>query len=71
MNLPLPQGDIMDKAAMYETLMHDARTLPAIPTLESYGFALDKCPSKVVNFEDRQEVENVYYAEMRDVVKRL
>mmetsp|Transcript_4712 Transcript_4712/g.8077 ORF Transcript_4712/g.8077 Transcript_4712/m.8077 type:complete len:325 (+) Transcript_4712:69-1043(+) len=65
------KGDIMDKAAMYEAVMHDARTLPVTPALESYGFALEKWPSKVVDFEDRKEVESVYYAEMRDVVKRL
>jgi len=63
------QGDIMDKAQLYETTMQSARALAVAPTLETYGFTLAQCPTKVNDFSDPVQVQSIYYEEIRKMVK--
>eukprot|EP00440_Ansanella_granifera_P033888 gb/GFBE01036764.1/.p1 GENE.gb/GFBE01036764.1/~~gb/GFBE01036764.1/.p1 ORF type:complete len:330 (+),score=57.82 gb/GFBE01036764.1/:1-990(+) len=64
------KGDAVDVAKNYETTMHDGRALSPPATLDSMGFALENWPTKVKNFRDDSEVVEVYYNEMRELVKK-
>jgi len=48
----------------------DARSLPEPPTLDREGFALVQHPTRVTDFYDAAAVEQVYYPEVVDLLKR-
>ena len=49
----------------------DARSLSAPPTLEREGFALEQHQSSVTDFYDQAAVEQVYYAEIVELLRRV
>src|SRR5262249_1935983 len=49
--------------------IHDARTLPAQPSLDEQGFVLVAHPTSVRDFHDATEVRSVYYPEADGVLK--
>merc|ERR1712224_275837 len=49
--------------------MHDGRGLNPPATLESTGFSLVPCPTKVTDFTNDDEVVKTYYAEMMELIK--
>ena len=49
----------------------DARSLSAPPTLDREGFALEQHQTKVTDFYDPAAVEQVYYVEIAELLKRV
>ncbi|MGR2738498.1 CmcJ/NvfI family oxidoreductase [Billgrantia sp. Q4P2] len=50
-----------------ETEIFDARL--ALTSLDKQGFELWEAPSKVINFDDEDEVKNFYYKEIEQLIK--
>lgn len=63
------KGDVVDVHKPAETLMHNGRFLSPPAALETTGFCLEQCPTSVSNFRDDDEVKEVYYPEMRALIK--
>ena len=63
------QGDVADEHVAAPVLMRDGRELVPQATLETMGFALKECPTKVADFRNEDEVVATYYEEMRELVK--
>ena len=62
------KGDIVDEHVHFEVDMQNARELSEEPSLETNGFQLRSNPTKVKNFQDDQEVKEVYYKEIEDLI---
>merc|ERR1719401_3167474 len=50
--------------------MNNGRLLTPPAELETTGFALKPCPTKVKNFRDDAEIVKTYYEEMRGLIKQ-
>ena len=64
------QGDLVDTVSPQPVEMTDARQLDEPATLERMGFCLEKHPTAVRDFRDDTAVGEVYYEEVRELVKR-
>ena len=64
------QGDLVDTVSPQPVEMTDARQLDEPATLERMGFCLEKHPTAVRDFRDDTAVGEVYYAEVRELVKQ-
>lgn len=64
------RGDTTDAVYPEDTMMHNARKLSPEPTVDSVGFELRNHPTKVKDFLNAEEVERVYYQEMRTLLKQ-
>ena len=53
-----------------QVAISDARSLPEPPSLDREGFALLQHSTRVTNFYDTTVVEQIYYAEVVDMLKR-
>ncbi len=53
----------------YPVRIRNARDLKHAPTLDEQGFALRQHATRVADFYDEAEVRNIYYAEVRQLVK--
>jgi len=65
------QGDAADMKEAVEVKMHNARDLKKPMVLEENGFQIENMESKVKDFHDKEEVVDVYYAEMRELIKKI
>jgi len=65
------KGDCTDKAKDYKTTMHNGRILGKQIQLESHGFELEDWPTVIQDFKSNAEVEHIYYAEIRALVKKI
>jgi len=63
------RGDLADEHLAAPVQMGDGRELSPPASLESMGFALKPWPSKCTDFGDEAQVREIYYDEMRDLVK--
>lgn len=63
------QGDAVDQVVPTDTLMSNARELSPEATLDSRGFELRIQETNVKDFMNVEEVEQVYYPEMRQLLK--
>jgi hypothetical protein len=63
-------GDAIDVCDSITVTMHNARNLASPAELETTGFTLQKCPTKVQNFRDDDELIATYYDEMIELVKQ-
>jgi hypothetical protein len=71
--MPADHADRVERTGRYEDVpvaIHDARRLPAPPTIDREGFALARFPTAVTNFFDPALVKRVYYPEVIDMLKR-
>ena len=64
------RGDLVDTVSPQPVEMTDARQLDEPATLETMGFCLEKHPTAVRDFRDDTAVGEVYYEEVRELVKR-
>ena len=64
------EGDVVDTVSPQPVEMRDARQLDEPATLERMGFCLEKHPTAVRDFRDDTAVGEVYYEEVRELVKR-
>ena len=64
------EGDVVDEVTPRPVEMMDARQLDEPATLERMGFCLEKHPTAVRDFRDDTAVGEVYYEEVRELVKR-
>jgi hypothetical protein len=64
------RGDLVDTVEPRPVEMTDARQLDEPATLERMGFCLEKHPTAVRDFRDDTAVGEVYYEEVRELVKR-
>ena len=64
------EGDVVDTVSPQPVEMRDARQLDEPATLERMGFCLEKHPTAVRDFRDDKAVGEIYYEEVRDLVKR-
>ena len=64
------RGDLVDTVEPRPVEMTDARQLDEPATLERMGFCLEKHPTAVRDFRDDTAVGEVYYAEVRELVKQ-
>ena len=64
------QGDVVDTVEPRPVEMRDARQLDEPATLERMGFCLEEHPTAVRDFRDDTAVGEVYYEEVRELVKR-
>ena len=64
------EGDLVDTVEPRPVEMTDARQLDEPATLERMGFCLEKHPTAVRDFRDDTAVGEVYYEEVRELVKR-
>jgi len=65
------KGDCIDVHKPCTTMMYDGRALSPPATLETMGFSLEGWPTAVKNFKDDAEIEKGYYAEMRELIKKV
>jgi len=71
--MPADRGGRVERTGSYEEVpvtIHDARRLPAPPTIDREGFALAWSPSAVTDFLDPILVERFYYREVIALLKR-
>ena len=64
------EGDVVDTVSPQPVEMTDARQLDEPATLERMGFCLEKHPTAVRDFRDDKAVGEIYYEEVRELVKR-
>ena len=64
------EGDVVDTVSPQPVEMRDARQLDEPATLERMGFCLEKHPTAVRDFRDDKAVGEIYYEEVRELVKR-
>ena len=64
------EGDVVDEVTPRPVEMTDARQLDEPATLERMGFCLENHPTAVRDFRDDTAVGEVYYEEVRELVKR-
>ena len=64
------QGDLVDTVEPRPVEMTDARQLDEPATLETMGFCLEKHPTECRDLRDDAAVGEIYYEEMRELVKK-
>lgn len=67
----LDKGDCVDTSKDFTSTMHNARMLASKIQLETHGFELQAWPSAIQDFQNRAEVEHLYYEEMRALIKKV
>jgi hypothetical protein len=64
------RGDVVDETQPRRVTVHNARALPAAPTLATHGFTCVASPTLVRDFEDEEDVRGTYYGETAELVRR-
>ena len=64
------EGDVVDTVSPQPVEMRDARQLDEPATLERMGFCLEKHPTACRDLRDDAAVGEIYYEEMRELVKK-
>jgi hypothetical protein len=71
--MPANHNEGIERTGTYESIpirIHDARQLPKSPTIDGEGFALARAPTKMVDFRDSALVQDCYYTEVIELLKR-
>eukprot|EP01047_Picozoa_sp_COSAG01_P019195 COSAG01_NODE_1061_length_11887_cov_151.517557_1_plen_343_part_00 len=64
------RGDVVDETQPRRVTVHNARALPAAPTLATKGFTCVASPTVVQDFEDEEDIRGTYYDETAELVRR-
>ena len=64
------EGDVVDTVSPQPVEMRDARQLGEPATLDRMGFCLEKHPTACRDLRDDAAVGEIYYEEMRELVKK-
>jgi hypothetical protein len=71
--MPTNDNEGIERTGTYASVpvaIHDARHLPVAPTIDREGFALVRTPTKMVDFLDSARVQDCYYAEVTELLRR-
>lgn len=64
------KGELTDVMTPQKVTMHNARLCEPKADLESNGFLLDKCPTKIIDFRDDAEIQMYYYDEIKQLLHK-
>ena len=67
----LDRGDVVDVHVKHSVMMKDAREIVPPAELDTYGFTLKKWPTEVTNFQNNEEVTDIYFKEMEHLIKNI
>ena len=65
------RGDVVDVHVKHSVMIKDAREIVPPAELDTYGFTLKTWPTEVTNFQNNDEVTDIYFKEMEHLIKNI